>query len=104
MAFEDFTSQLLARAAEVRDPGSGDAYLRLTNAAEATLKLVAICLLSEGVYRYGSEPAKKIIADMIAGRTSGWGPVFESPPASPGTALSLSASSPSRRPPTACTS
>jgi hypothetical protein len=77
MAFEDFTTQLLARAAEALDPGSADAYLRLTVAAEATLKLTGICLLSEAVYRHGSEPAKTIIGDMIAGRSPGWAPVID---------------------------
>jgi hypothetical protein len=77
MAFEDFTRQLLARAEEARDPGSADAYLRLTVAAEAMLKLTGICLLSEAVYRYGSEPAKKIISETVGGRAQGWGKVFE---------------------------
>ena len=70
MAFENFTAQLLARAAETHDPGSADAYLRLGNAAEVTLKLIGWCLISEAVYRYGSEPAKKIVTDVstVTGR------------------------------------
>src|SRR5580698_559615 len=71
MAFEDFSQTLLARAAEVRDPGSADAYLRLSAAAEAALKLAGICLLSEGAYRYGSEHAKRMSAEAIAGRSQG---------------------------------
>ncbi len=77
MAFEEFTRQLLSYADEARDPGSGDALLRLTVAAEATLKLAGICLLSEAAYRYGSEPAKKTIGEMIVGRGLGWAPVFD---------------------------
>jgi hypothetical protein len=36
---------------ESRDPGSAGAYLRLTVAAGATLKLAGCCSLSEAVYR-----------------------------------------------------
>jgi hypothetical protein len=77
MALESLTKTLLARADEVRDPGSGVAYLRLTSVGEATLKLSPIRLLSEAVYRDGSKLAKKAIADTVAGRSLGWASVFE---------------------------
>ena len=35
MALESLTKTLLARADEVRDPGSGDAYVRLSSLGEA---------------------------------------------------------------------
>ncbi len=77
MAFEGFTRQLLARADEARDPGSGDAFLRLCVASEATLKLAALSLLSDAVYRFGNQAAKVYLARTLAGDNLGWAAVFE---------------------------
>jgi hypothetical protein len=77
MAFESFTRELLARADEARDPGSADAFLKLCVASEATLKLAALSLLSDAVYRFGSEPAKTYLARTLAGDNLGWATVFE---------------------------
>jgi hypothetical protein len=68
----------MRRASSQRKNGARAAgTLRLTIAAEATLKLAGICLLSEGAYRYGSEPAKKVIGEAITGHIQGWGAVLD---------------------------
>ena len=60
------------------------AYLRITVAAEATLKIIGVSLLSEAVYRFGSEAAKKIIADTVDGHALSWRVLFETAAKLPG--------------------